>query len=710
MPRCKPTFRMGGTPTVETDRSASDLTVGDLNGDGHLDFATANSDASTVSVLLGDGKGAFSQRIEHPTGNTPTAIATGDFNHDGKQDLVTADVNGNSVSVLLGKGDGALEPAVQYSVGNGPRGIVIDDFDGDGRADIATANMLGDSVSILLGAGDGTFADPIDHAAGTFPDQIVVGDFNRDDKTDLITNGGPTRASVLLGAGNGKFMSPSPVPTDGYDIAGRLALGDVNSDGNQDLLVARSGGRWSSGTFGVLYGVGDGSFLPMAPYEPGWARAVACADLDGDGRVEVLASIGNQSLSVVSVSADGSLAGAVEYPTPAPPTRIVFGDFDGDNWLDIATLDRWGIYLLMATGNGKFDAPVTQPTNTQLRNVVLHDLNGDGHLDLAGVGYEYESASSTVTSQLGLGNGAFVGSNEYSVRYAERLIDVGDLNGDGHPDLVTAQANESGVNVLWNAGDASYASQTAHATATGADVLVLGDVDNDGKTDILVAQLDSALPVSTVTVLLNQGNGTFASNVYEYDEPVGTLALTDLNHDAKLDLVQSDGEPDGLTVRLGLGDGRFGAKLQSTTNGARISRYYAAIGDLNGDGHLDLVSLDTGTPYLDVMLGVGDGTFAPLAPQPVSGSYGLGRLVLADMNGDGLLDLLSHGIISWVGYETVVLLGAGDGTFTCMTASLPAGGDGESAALGDLNGDQRLDLVIPNAQERSLTVLLNQSL
>jgi hypothetical protein len=701
---------MGGMPTVEADRSAVGLAVGDFNGDGNLDFATANSDVSTVSVLLGNGNGTWGQHVDYATGKTPTALAVGDFNRDGKQDIVTANVDANSVSVLLGLGDGTLASAVQYPVGAMPQDVSIDDFNGDGTADIATANRYSDSVSILLGADDGKFATKVDDPAGTWPDQIVTGDFNGDGKRDVITNGGPTKASVLLGAGTGTFMAPSSVPAGSDDSSVGLALGDLNSDGNQDLIVGRANGRWVPGAFGVFFGAGDGSFLPMVDYAAGSARAIAAGDLNGDGKLELVVSVWQQSLSIFTLEGDGSMAAAVSYPTPAPAGQLAIGDFNGDHWLDIAALDRWGIYVLLATGNGKFDAPTSQPTGTGLENVLLRDLDGDTHLDLAAIGRDLDTATSTMQVQLGLGDGTFAGSSAHPIRYNDGLIEAGDLDGDGQPDLVTAHPYESGVSVLWNSGHASYPSRTDYATATGTDFLALGDLDNNGKVDILASSVDVSSQVSTVTVLLNAGGGSFVANVYNDSVPWGTMALADLNHDGKLDLVQSDGSANGVAARLGLGDGSFGTWLPSATNDLSIVANGAAIGDLNGDGHLDLVSVDVRGTSINVLLGVGDGTFTSLAPQPVLGAYDIERLSLGDLNGDGILDLVSNGRVSWVGYEIVVLLGAGDGTFSCVTASLPAGAYGDYSALGDVNGDNRLDLVVPNPDAKTITVLLNQTL
>jgi len=708
LPRCAPTFRLGSNPTIEIDPAAAALVVGDLNGDGYPDIVTANGRSHTVSALLGDGTGVFRERTDHAVGSNPMAVAIGDFNHDGHLDVVAANYDTDSVSVLLGSGEGAFEPDVQYLVGDGPRAIAIADFDRDGFDDLATVNGDANTVSILLGVPDGTFAHEVEYPAAEYATQLHTGDFNEDGNVDLLTNGGPSTAYVLLGNGNGGFAADSAVPAVGG--ASHLALGDLNSDGKQDLIAARRGGRYSSGMFGVFFGAGDGSFLPLVEYEPKAAGPIASADLDRDGKAELVAYTRNQSVSVLTLDASGGLAAEAVYPTPAPPQRVVIADLNRDDWLDIVTLDAWGIYPLLATGQGEFDSPQRQPTVGRLHDLLLHDFDGDGNLDLAGLAFHDNTDTASLNVHRGSGNGSFAVGTEYPARRSDEWIEVGDLDDDGYPDLVTASKSESGVSVLWNVGGASYPKQTVHATDSVTSFMALGDVDESGTTDILVASGDPYSETSSITVLLNSGNGDFVPLTISDAARVARMGLVDLNHDGRLDLVETDGEQDGLMVRLGLGDGTFGSPLQSATHGGGIYHYGSVFGDLDGDGNLDVVARSTSGSFLDVMLGVGDGTFVALAPQAIAPDYTPGRLALGDMNGDGTLDLVSNALVYWVGQQMVVMLGAGDGTFACATASLASGVENDSFAVGDLDGDGRPDLVVPVYDSESFTVLLNQSL
>jgi hypothetical protein len=171
--------------------------------------------------------------------------------------------------------------------------------------------------------------------------------------------------------------------------------------------------------------------------------------------------------------------------------------------------------------------------------------------------------------------------------------------------------------------------------------------------------------------------------------------------------VETNGNADGLFTRLGLGDGTFGPAMKSNTQQSRISAVDTAFGDLNGDGNLDLVSSVAWPTPVAVMLGVGDGTFAASAGHDTR-TGGSGRVALEDLNGDGKLDLISSDWIAWVGHVMTVMLGAGDGTFTCSTGSLAGAPIETQFAFGDLNGDRRMDLVFPIRDSKSIRVLLNQ--
>jgi hypothetical protein len=145
--------------------------------DGKPDLVTANINASTVSVLQGNGDGTFQTKLDYGTGDAPYSVAIGDVSGDGKPDLVTANLNAG-VSVLLGNGDGTFQTKVDYATGGSPQSVAIGDVSGDGKPDLVTANSIGTTVSVLLGNGDGTFQTKVDHATGG-SQSVAIGDERR---------------------------------------------------------------------------------------------------------------------------------------------------------------------------------------------------------------------------------------------------------------------------------------------------------------------------------------------------------------------------------------------------------------------------------------------------------------------------------------------------------------------------------------------------
>jgi RHS repeat-associated protein len=272
------------------------IAIGDINGDGHNDLALANGLDNTVSIWFNNGDGNFTpSQTSYAVGALPQDLTFGDLNQDGFLDLVVADANGNEVSVLFNQGNGTFANAVAISAGRNPYALAVGDINHDGLLDIVTANYLG-GFSTLTNQGNGTFATDVYGGAGyttTIPfgvggTSIALGDIDKDGALDVVTthsnvNYRNTQTSVWLNQGNGSFGS-STAYTVGLNPQA-VAIGDIDKDGNSDIVTVNSG----DGSATVLLGSGTGTFDPLLRQDfaiGGYAGSLALSDLDKDGYLD----------------------------------------------------------------------------------------------------------------------------------------------------------------------------------------------------------------------------------------------------------------------------------------------------------------------------------------------------------------------------------------------------------------------------------------
>ena len=334
-------INLGGRP--------NDIAVADWNRDGKLDVVTCN-DGETVMVLLGDGRGGFTNAPGSPMKVVANSIAVGDVNRDRNPDLALTHHDSFGVVVLLGAGDGRFAPAPgsPFTTHRGTKahnhGLALSDLNRDGTLDLTTSNQDDNSVSVLLGDGRGGFtpAAGSPFAVGRAPYPHAVGDVNRDGNLDVVTpNVRGNNVTVLLGDGRGGFTPAAKSP---YTVEYRpyyVALGDVNGDGWPDLITTHD----DINLMTTLLGDGRGGFTaaPASPFDLGRrAYKLVAADVNGDGRADlVVGTEGDDSVAVLLSNERGGYTHAAGSPYRAGRSpRVAVGDVNNDGRPDIITANQ----------------------------------------------------------------------------------------------------------------------------------------------------------------------------------------------------------------------------------------------------------------------------------------------------------------------------------------------------------------------------------
>jgi hypothetical protein len=298
----KGNFNAVSGPAVQTGPQPNDIAIADMNADGKLDVVIANHQSPYITILLGDGKGAFAPAPDSPFNvhsfPHPHGVVVGAFSGRPSLDVVTESWGNNQVELLRGNGKGGLQtPGIFFPVGRRPyERLRSADFNKDGHPDIVTTNLDDGTVSILLGDGKGGFhngpGSPF--PAGAKPWQIAIGDLNKDGYSDLViipyerdvTDAREVKVTVLLGDGRGRFapMNSSSLSLQGCRGPNSVATGDVNGDGNQDVVVSCA----QSGTLGIFFGSPSGRFSRVDQRAAvGWGT-IAVADVNGDGKSDIV--------------------------------------------------------------------------------------------------------------------------------------------------------------------------------------------------------------------------------------------------------------------------------------------------------------------------------------------------------------------------------------------------------------------------------------
>ncbi len=325
--------------------------------------------------------------------------------------------------------------------------------------------------------------------------------------------------------------------------------------------------------------------------------------------------------------------------------------------------------------------------------VAVGDLNGDGRSDLVTANL----GGSSISVLLGTGSGAFGAKTDFATGGSPYDVALGDFNGDSRLDAACPNFGGTGtVSVLLGNGAGGFGPKTDFALSNNPSAIAVADVNNNGTLDLVVTRYSN----NTVTLLLGNGAGSFAVGP---TFPVGThpmsVTLGHLNADANIDISVANEGSNNASILLGTGGGNYGATTNFAAglapNGVRLS-------DVSSDGKLDLIVGNRNSGTVSVLLGNGLGSFGAQVQYPTGGSVMMAAP--GDFDADGKVDLAAANNNS--SGSIAILLGNGAGAFAAP-AAFPTGSETRFAAVGDFNADGRPDIAAPNSNSNTVSVLLN---
>ncbi len=693
-------FQVGNRVDLGDGALVDDVQVADLNGDDLPDLVAGQNQLGDVRIYLQTTTGPmgpdFGQLpIRLGGGGTtdgPHRVALGDLNGDGGTDVASANSGSQNLTLFFQGNPGVFPALPSVDLDNAPdqpQAIDLGDFNNDGELDLLLTVRGADELRIYLQQLPGEFGPSADMTMGggnsTFqPSDTVAFDADRDGDLDVVTALEGANMLALFIQDVPGFFPLTPTSVFGSEVSTGgpkfLAVADIDADGLVDLISANQVGD----NLAVFNGRPSGDFGPEPELLLGSSsltkepRALAVADFDGDGDADLVsANAGSDKLAFFARASAGDFGPGSRELLSNPllaesPNAVISADLNGDGNLDLALANREEshVSLYFQTTDGVFDpqpgGPIGQGMLSGVTGVAAGDLDQDGLVDLVAAA----TGASVILPFYQTEPGIFaadpfgpLGGKARTTR--PRDVILGDMDGDGDLDILSANTGRCTIALFRRRDDGSYPKTTTHVfggklISREPAALAAAELDGDGDLDVVSANrgLKANGVGSGVSVFL-QSSPAFFPTVHDQFLRGSTttsapmdVALADLNGDGLVDIATAHRSGAELTLHFQEQAGSFlnepSVVLEREMSFEEFRPIFApsgiVIGDINGDGQVDVMASDTGSSSVLRFLGNGSGDFlldsrGPLL-SPVPSSVLVG-LAAADLDADGDLDLIT---------------------------------------------------------------------
>lgn len=471
-----------------------------------------------------------------PTGTTymPITVTVDGLTAYSQSPFIVTFPGGGSIT------SGTFAPKVDFTTGVSPYGVTISDLDGDGKPDFAVVNSNpSGSISVFRNTsstGSTTFASPLDFATGVNSFQVASGDLDGDGKPELVvTNFSSNTISVFRNtSASGSITFATKVDIAGAGLYGinapySIAISDIDGDGKPDFVVANSGApRSSVSIFRNTSSSGSIAFESPIDFATGlYSNGVAVSDIDGDGKPDIaITNAGNNTLSIFrNISLPGSITSSsfdakIDLACGAEPEGIAMGDVNGDGKPDMIITNQFdqavSVFRNTSTSGiitaGSFASAVDFVAGSGAYTVVLGDVDGDGRPDLV-VGNAYSNAFTVLRNTTSPGvitTESFASKVDFMTGIWPFVVAMGDLDGDGKPDVIAANRTSNTVSIFRNAvsspGPTVTSNTATNLTATSA--MLGGSVNPNGSATTAYFEWGTSSTLATFSTTTSQSIGS----------------------------------------------------------------------------------------------------------------------------------------------------------------------------------------------------------
>ncbi|UJR09498.1 hypothetical protein I4U23_013736 [Adineta vaga] len=744
------------------------IIIADLNNDYYMDIAIANSGNDNIGIFYGFNNGTFTNQIIYSTGlnSKPNLMNKGDFNRDNKIDLIIINSEMNNLIIFEQNNNKTLTLITKHLLEYQSEisSIIINDFDHDNQSDVILTNFNYNNFLFLNQYKSNPIINLLKYPteSNAYSVRVDVIDLNDDNQLDMIViNRDTNTIGILMGERNEIFGNITFYTTGDFSQPWSFAIGDINNDNKLDLVVVLT----NQSEILILIGNGNGTFEYGNRYSTGensFPYSIILIDLNNDTNLDIL--IGNiltNNILIFIGNGNGIFINERNYSIESGSNYISFqiGDINYDqiNDIIIANYQSQNLCILFGNSNGIFsNNKYISTNNDKPSDLIVKDLNQDNQLDII-----YTSPLTYCIGILyGLNNNNFTNIIRYSIEINSnpQYVQVGDVNHDNQSDLIIVNYLQDNIEIFYGNLNGTFDKSIKYSTGTQSlpNSIVLGDFNHDQWIDmvitnegtnnfalfiafnyptyrkedisisgitpspnyVVVADLNndnfSDIVVlnqygDTIDIYLGNRNGSFTNEItllLETSSSSTCILLIDFNHDNNLDIIVSNYNIQTLGIFLGFGNGSFQSQIHWTSPQVFNPRSIVSA-DLNNDKNLDIIVANDGLNRLEIYFG--DGNYSPINRRTLStGVSSLPSYVLVDdLNQDTYLDL----IVANPGTMNIgIFFGFGNGSFRQQIIySTNNSITPRSLALGDLNRDNNIDIVIGGDTSSNIGIFFGSS-